>query len=82
MVFHAWRGHYLGSSSFSTAVDIAAYGQMGFVTDGNQHIMDRINRGPIIARNAGEGEEDDQVLESFDEAGCTRADPRDAGRCS
>lgn len=49
MVFSAYgAGHYIGSSrSFSQAVDMA-YGQMGYVTDNNQHIVwDRINRHPI-----------------------------------
>lgn len=46
MIFYAYGGgHYIGATrSFSTAVNMA-YGQMGFVTDGNQHIVwDRINR--------------------------------------
>ena len=70
MVFHAYGGgHYLGSSrSFSTAVDMA-YGQMGFVTDGNQHIVwDRINRGPIrnIKSPVEEARKMTKYLESFD----------------
>lgn len=46
MIFYAYGGgHYIGASrSFSTAVNMA-YGQMGFVTDADQHIVwDRINR--------------------------------------
>lgn len=70
MVFHAYGGgHYLGSSrSFSTAVDMA-YGQMGFVTDGNQHIVwDRINRGLIrnIKSPVEEARKMTKYLESFD----------------
>lgn len=70
MVFHAYGGgHYLGSSRiFSTAVDMA-YGQMGFVTDGNQHIVwDRINRGPIrnIKSPVEEARKMTKYLESFD----------------
>ena len=70
MVFHAYGGgHYLGSSrSFSTAVDMA-YGQMGFVTDGNQHIVwDRINRGSIrnIKSPVEEARKMTKYLESFD----------------
>lgn len=88
MVFHAYGGgHYLGSSrSFSTAVDMA-YGQMGFVTDGNQHIVwDRINRGPIrnIKSPVEEARKMTKYLESFD--GSRMYEERliliDAGGCS
>lgn len=47
MVFYAYGGgHFLGSSrSFQTAVSMA-YGQMGFVTDRDQHIVwNRVNKG-------------------------------------
>lgn len=70
MVFHAYGGgHYLGCSrSFGTAVNMA-YGQMGFVTDSNQHIVwDRINRGPIrnIKSPVEEARKMTKYLDSFD----------------
>ena len=62
-------GHYLGCSrSFGTAVNMA-YGQMGFVTDSNQHIVwDRINRGPIrnIKSPVEEARKMTKYLDSFD----------------
>ena len=70
MVFYAYGGgHYLGCSrSFGTAVNMA-YGQMGFVTDSNQHIVwDRMNRGPIrnIKSPVEEARKMTKYLDSFD----------------
>ena len=70
MKFSAYGGgHYIGSSrSFVTAVEMA-YGQMGFVTDQNQHVVwDRINRGPIrnIKSPVEEVRKMTKYLDSFD----------------
>ena len=69
MVFYAYGGgHYIGASrNFSTAVSMA-YGQMGFVTDGNQHIVwDRINRRNIrtIKSPVDEARKVTKYLDSF-----------------
>lgn len=51
MTFYAYAaGHYIGASkNFKTAMDMA-YGNMGLVTDENQHIVwDRINKRPIVS---------------------------------
>lgn len=70
LVFRAYGGgHYIGSSrSFSQAVEMA-YGQMGFVTDSNQHILwDRINRRNIrnIKSPVDEARKVTKYLDSFD----------------
>ena len=70
MVFRAYGGgHYIGSSrTFSQAVEMA-YGQMGYVTDSNQHIVwDRINRQPIrnIKAPVDEARKVTKYLDSFD----------------
>lgn len=70
LVFRAYGGgHYIGSSrSFSQAVEMA-YGQMGFVTDSNQHILwDRINRRNIrnIKFPVDEARKVTKYLDSFD----------------
>lgn len=70
MVFYAYGGgHYIGSArSFSAAVEMA-YGQMGFVTDQNQHLVwDRINRGPIrnIKYPVEEARKMTKYLDTFD----------------
>lgn len=69
-IFHAYSGgRYLGASrSFSKAVQMA-YDKMGYVTDGNQHILwDRINRRP--ARNIkAPGEAAAKLLKNLDSFG-------------
>lgn len=73
MVFYAYGGgHYIGPSrSFSTAVSMA-YDQMGFVTDGDQHIVwDRVNKGNsrIIKSPMEEAGKATKYLDSFTGSG-------------
>lgn len=88
MVFYAYGGgHYLGASrSFGTALSLA-YGQMGFVTDQDQHIVwDRINKrnARTIKSPMDESRKVTKYLDSFTGSG-TYEDGLiliDAGGCS